>query len=279
MLTAAKTIRFSLCIAACGALLAGTLALAVDTTLEGIAVDPPEQGEPSRDPPVLVMSFHDPIDHHCMGLTSDGSYYYTINGGNATWGEIRTYDLSGNPVNVVSCAIDARTILYNPADGEVYAKGFNRNWYRVYPETGNFEVVFTGIFQYSQSSPTLTPDGLYILEHESGTIHWIDASTGQVVDTQYGFYYGSSPSNEGLTTDGCRLFTWDGTLTYVYDMMGVEIESWNVPQGHYGFSPSFANGLFWTSDDSADMWYGYDVGSSPSPVEAKTWGTIKSLYR
>ena len=82
-----------------------------------------------------------------------------------------------------------------------------------------------------------------------------------------------------LATGGCRIFTWDGTLTYVYAMDGGFIESWNIPQGHYGFSLGWANGLLWASDDGANMWYGYDVGTEPSPTESTTWGAIKSLYR
>jgi hypothetical protein len=278
MLTLAKISRGLPLLAAAMVFLAGTWALA-DTTLEGDVVSPMVPTVPTRDAPTLVMSFHDPIQAHCMGITSDGSYYYTINGGNATWGEIRTYDLSGNPVLTVACAIDARSISFNPADGYFYAKTYYRDWCRVDPATGSFSTVFAGIFQSSQSSPALTPDGDYILEHESGTLYWYDAHTGAMITTMSGFYHGASPSSGALATDGCRLFTWDGSLTYVYDMQGTFIESWNVPSGNYGFSPAWANGLFWTSDDTTDMWYGYDVGNPPSPAEETTWGAIKALYR
>ncbi len=278
MLTPAKIFRGLSCLAVAVAFFAGAWALA-DTTVAGDVVSPLIPTEPTRDAPTLVMSFSDPIQMHRMNIASDGSYYYTINGGNASWGEIRTYDLAGNPVRTVACAIDARSIHYNPADGHFYAKTYYREWCRVDPLTGAFSVVFTGIFQSPQSSPALTPDGAYILEHESGTIYWYNAATGALVTSMAGFYYGSSPSSGAVATDGCRIFTWDGTLTYVYDMQGAFIESWTIPQGHYGFSPSWANGLFWTADDGTQMWFGYDVGSPPSPAESATWGAIKALYR
>lgn len=278
MLSSSHTPRCLSVLAAAVVCFMGASALA-DTSLEGSCFNPPDPTMPTRDAPTLVMSFYDPIEMHCMGITSDGSYYYTINGGNATWGEIRTYDLAGNAVNVVSCAIDARSIHYNPADGYCYAKGYDLNWYKVDPATGAFEIVFASLFQFSQSSGALTPDGAYVMEHDSGTIHVYDTTTGALVNTMTGFYYGGFPAGTALATDGCRLFTWDGSLTYVYDMAGTFIESWTVPQGSYGFSPSWANGLFWTADDTADMWYGYDVGASPSPTEETTWGAIKSLYR
>jgi len=278
MLSAAKVSRGLSCLVAAVVFFGGAWALA-DTTLEGGAVIPMTPTEPTRDAPVLVLSFMDPIQMHRMAITSDGDYYYTINGGNASWGEIRTYDLAGNPVLTVACAIDARSIHYSGGDGYFYAKTYNRDWVRVDPATGSFSTVFTGIFHGSQTSPALTPDGAYIYEHDSGTIYQYDAATGSLMGTMAGFYYGSSPSNGALATDGCRLFTWDGTLVYVYDMLGTFIESWSVPSGHYGFSESWANGLFWTADDSLQMWYGYDVGTSPSPAEDTTWGAIKALYR
>lgn len=259
-------------------IVAGPLALAEDSTLDGSAIHPPDPSDPTREPPTLVLSFHDPIEYHCMGIASDGSYYYTINGGNASWGEIRTYDLAGEPVNTVSCAIDARSIHYNPGDGKCYAKTYSNDWVEVDPNTGAFTTVFAGIFQDSQSSVALTPDGAHILEHVSGTVFWYDAGTGSMIDSMSGFYFGSFPASSAIATDGERMFTWDGTMTYVYDMAGNELENWEIPEGHYGFSLSFANGLLFSSDDSLDMWYGYDVGGV-TPVEDGTWGSIKSLYR
>lgn len=259
-------------------LLAAPWALANDSSLDGSAATGPDPADPTREPPTLVISFHDPIDHHCMGITSDGSYYYTINGGNASWGEIRTYDLSGNPLQTVSCAIDARSIHFNPDDGKFYAKTYTRDWVEVNPETGEFSTVFPVMFHDSQSSGALTPDGAYILEHLDGTVYWYDAGTGSLIDTMSGFFFGSFPSSSAMTTDGNRIFTWDGTMTYVYDMAGTQLENWEIPSGHYGFSLSFANGLLFTSNDDTDMWYGYDVGGV-TPAESGTWGSIKSLYR
>ena len=108
-----------------------------------------------------------------------------------------------------------------------------------------------------------------------------DASTGTLVETMTGFFYGGFPSSEAVACNGTRIFTWDNNLVYVYDMAGTFLESWPVPSGHYGFSLSFANGWLWTSDDGnggTGTWYGYDVGP-PVITESLTWGQVKSLYR
>ncbi|MGD8394911.1 MAG: hypothetical protein PVF43_05510 [Candidatus Eiseniibacteriota bacterium] len=281
MLHAIKATSISCVLIFCGALLASSLAMAADTTRE-ISEVPPTGGESTRDAPVLILQFPDTILMHNMSLTSDGNYYYTANGGNASNGMINTYDLAGNPVNSVSCTIDSRAIMCDVSTGDVFIKGYDRNLYSVDPSTGAYSVVFSGIFAYSQSSPSMTPDGAYILEHEDGTIRVLDASTGALVNTMTGFATGGYPSNEAVATDGVRIFTWSGTLTSVYDMSGTFIESWNIPQGHYGFSLGWGNGLLWSSDDGGGgtgMWYGYDVGGGATPVETATWGAIKGVYR
>lgn len=263
----------------CGVLLAAPAF--ADTTLDGQA-NPSPPGVPTRDDPVLMISFPDAIAMHNFSITSDGEYYFTTNGGNASNGQINIYDLNGGFVQTVSANIDARAILYNADDGEVYIKAYGSDWYRVDPWTGVTTLVLPGIFSWSQSSPGITCDGLTILEHESGTLRFLDSGTGAQVGSLSGLYSGSYPSNEAVACDGARIFTWDGNLTYVYDMDGNFIESFNIPNGHYGFSLGWANGLLFTSDDGGGgtgTWYGYDVGAGGSAIEVSTWGALKDLFK
>jgi len=265
-----------------GVLLAtGTTVWATDTTTEGSASNPPPQGVPTRTPPVLVISFSDAIPMHNMAIGGHPSHYYTANGGNSSSGQINTYDLNGVLQNTTPCTIDMRAIFYNSATGNLYAKGYDRNLYQVDPMTGAYSVFHAGMFAYSQSSPAVTPDGTTVLEHENGTIRVLDFATGGLTNTLSGFYFGGYPSNEAVGTDGARIFTWDGTLVQVTDMSGAPIESYNLPQGHYGFTLKFVNGLLFAADDGSGgtgTWYGYDVGGA-TPVENSSWGRVKSLYR
>lgn len=259
-----------------------TAAHATDTTTLGGGVVPPQGGNPSRSNPILVISFPDPIQMHNMGIASDGTYYYTCNGGNSGAGQINTYDLNGNPVHSTPCYIDMRAIFYNPATGYLYAKSYDDNLYQVDPVSGAYSVVHAGIFTDPQSSPALTPDGSMILEQSSGTIRFLDFQTGALDHTLSGFYVGGYPSSEAVGTDGARIFTWDGSLVHVYDMSGNPIESYNLPQGNFGFSLKFVHGLLFASVDGGGgtgYWYGYDVGGGPVPVEQSSWGQIKKLYQ
>lgn len=256
-------------------------AQATDTTTLGTGGTPPPPGSPSRTPPVLVISFPDAIQMHNVGIASDGSHYYTCNGGNAGSGQLNTYDLDGNFQHSTPCYLDMRAIFFNAADGNLYAKTYDQALYRVDPVTGATTLVLSGIFVSSQSSPALTPDGQTILEHEDGTIRFLSFQTGQLINTLSGFYFGGYPSNEAVGTDGTRIFTWDGSLVNVYDMGGVPIESYNLPSGHFGFTLKFVNGLLFAADDGGGgtgTWYGYDVGGGV-PAEETSWGAIKGLFR
>lgn len=269
-------------------LLAASLLLSVtavraadDTTTIGNNPTVPPPDGPTRTSPVLVITFFDSIPMHNMAIASDGTFYYTGNGGNAASGQVNTYDLNGVFLHSASVAVDIRALFYNSATGHLYAKSFDQNLYQVDPVTGAVTLIHSGIFAWSQSSPALVPDGTTIIEHEDNTIRLIDFNTGQQTGTMTGFYYGGFPSNEAVGTSGDRIFTWDGTLVHVYDMAGNPIESYNLPSGHYGFSLKFVNGLLFASDDGGGgtgVWYGYDVGA-PTPTEYSSWGRIKQLFR
>ena len=259
-----------------------TVAQAEDTTLLGGGQTPPPEGTITRTPPVPVIDFPDAIPMHNMSIASDGVYYYTCNGGNAGSGQINTYNLSGVFQHSTACYLDIRAIFWNFADSHLYAKAYGGDLYRVDPLTGATTLVHSGIFTSAQSSPALTPDGQTLIEHESGTVRFISFQTGQLISTLSGFYYGSFPSTGAVGVSCDWIFTWDGTQVHVYDMAGAPVESYTIPNGHYGFSLKFVNGLLFNSADGGGgtgHWYGYDVGAAPSPTEASSWGQMKDIFR
>ena len=259
-----------------------TVAQADDTTLLGSGQTPPPEGTITRTPPVPVIDFPDAIPMHNMSIASDGTFYYTSNGGNAGYGQINTYNLSGVLQHSTPCYLDMRAIFWNFADSHLYAKAYGGDLYRVDPASGATTLIHSGIFAYAQSSPALSLDGQTLIEHESGTVRFISFQTGQLISTLTGFYFGSYPSNETVGVSCNWIFTWDGTMVHVYDFAGNPVESYTIPNGHYGFSLKFVNGLLFASDDGGGAtghWYGYDVGAAPSPTEPATWGEVKGLFR
>lgn len=262
-------------------MLPAALAHAGDSTVKGPIVVAPTPGEVILSPPVLTISFPDQSNLHNMGIASDGFFYYTCDGGNAAAGRISTFDLSGNLVRRVACNLDMRALLWNRADGLLYAKTFEGDLWRVDPVTGGASLVHAGMFAFAQSSPAITSNGLTILEHESGLIRFLDFASGALLNTMTGFAYGGYPSNEAVGVSDNRIYTWDGNMTSVYDFAGNLIESYVMPQGDYGFSLKFVNGLLFTSTDGysgVGTWYGWNVGAV---VDARThsWGALKALYR
>lgn len=238
------------------------------------------EGNATLSAPELIIDFDDTIPKHNMGIASDGSYYYTCNGGDADFGQINTYDINGTFVSSVPCLIDMRSIFYSYAYGNLYAKTWENDLYQVNPATGSANLILDDIFFGPQTSPAITPDGQLLIEHENGTVYFIDFLTGALSNTLTGFYYGDPPSNGAVGTDGDRIFTWDGSLVYVYDMDGTFIESYNLPSGNYGFSLKFVNGLLFASVDGTGgtgHWYGYNVGEVA--LERSSWGLIKGLFQ
>lgn len=200
--------------------------------------------------------------HHPLSITSDGSFYYVIADGSQP-SPISRHDLAGNFVDSTTTAIDARAMLYNPADSKFYLKPFGTDWYEIDPANGNLTLALSGIFANAQSSPAITPDGTTILEHNSGTVRFLNATTGTET-ASYNVQTGVFPADVAVATDGNYFFTWDATTAYMYDMVGRLVTSFNIPTGSYGFSLSYANGMLWTTDDlnsgdTGGTWYGYDL--------------------
>jgi hypothetical protein len=261
--------------------LPATAVRAADTTMNHEIVTARSLAHATLSTPVLAIEFSDISLLHNMGIASDGHYFYTCDGGNPSFGQLKTYDLGGHLVRSIACYLDMRAIFYNPADGNLYAKTYERDLYRVDPVTGSATLVLSGIFAYDQSSPALTPDGQTLLEHESGTIRFIDFGTGALVKSLSGFAYGSYPSNEAVGTSGTEIFTWDGSTVSVTDMVGNPLESYLLPNGSYGFSLKFVDGLLFASVDGnggVGHWYGYIVGGA-TPTRVLSWGGTKALYR
>ena len=95
-----------------------------------------------------------------------------------------------------------------------------------------------------------------------------------------GFSTGGGSSINAVGTDGARIFTWDESTVYVYDMAGVPVENYSLPSGNYGFSLKYVKGLLFASVDGlggTGHWYGYDVGQVA--LAQSSWGSIKVLFQ
>jgi hypothetical protein len=221
--------------------------------------------------PIQVIHFSDGPINHNMHITSDGSFYYTCNGGNYTLGKINKYTLEGVFVNSYPMKIDMRSIMYNNADGSLYASGFEantdeRNFYKITNlETGSFSKIHTNLYDYYQSGAVLSYDGQFIYAFKDGTIKKYKFSDGTLSQTITGLSFGASSASNGVVAvDTDYIYTWDASTktVYVYDLTGKFIRNLTLTDGSFGYSLSFVNGLLFVSIDGASAtgtWYGYNI--------------------
>jgi hypothetical protein len=197
-----------------------------------------------------------------VGLTYDGSSYYTIYDGVAP-SPILKHDLAGAYVSSTTANTDARALLYNEADGVYYLKHYGTNWYAVDPDNGTLTTLLTGIFADIQSSPALSGDGTQIIEQSGGSVRFLNIATGAEEGTLTGLTVGGSTQagSEAIATDGSYLFTIDPTTVYMYDMEGRPVTSFDVPNSLWGIALSYANGMLWVTSTSGAQgtWYGYEL--------------------
>ena len=64
-----------------------------------------------------AISFNENPVNHNMHITSDGAFFYSINGGNAGTGQVNKFTLGGVLVQTYPIQIDGRGMSWNPVDG------------------------------------------------------------------------------------------------------------------------------------------------------------------
>jgi len=140
--------------------------------------------------PTLDITMEHSHPYHSMSITADDNYYYMINGGNAAYGHVLTYDLDGNFVRDVSVNLSGRTIFFNPNDDTYYVKNCALDLYWVDPTNGNSGLVYSGAFHDVQSHVGFDPATEYMYEHSYGTVWVVDLATGGTINTMTGFSHG-----------------------------------------------------------------------------------------
>lgn len=212
-----------------------------------------------------VLSFTDPLNgYHPMGVASNGEHLYTTNGGNAGACVVNTFSTQGQYQDTQTCTLDNRSIMFDPTNGYFFTKTYDDNAYRIDPATGQSFLKGSGWFAYSQSSPAVTPGGHYLLEQQDGTIRVLVKAGGALYRTLDGFQFGPYPSDEAVAMyDPTTILTWDGFTLYIQDWNHNVIGTASIPNGHYGFSLSYTNGMLFTADDvdanGNATWYGYTL--------------------
>ncbi|MEI6124315.1 MAG: gliding motility-associated C-terminal domain-containing protein [Bacteroidota bacterium] len=221
-----------------------------------------------------VISFTENPYNHNMHITSDGTYFYTINGGNAASGQVNKFSLTGTLIQTYLIGIDGRGLSYNPADGFLYVSTYLGDIVKITNlAAGTFTTLFTTSMQNDQASFALSPDGTKYYDFYLGTLRIHSLATGAVISTLTGLNYGAGGASMGdaaVAVDANNLiYTWNaGTQTvYVYNQSGVLTQTIVLNSGNYGFSLSITNCYLFVSVDgsySTGTWYGYNLSCCPT---------------
>ncbi len=219
--------------------------------------------------PVQKMEFTDHVYYHNMGITWDGEYYYTVNGGNTDYSNLNSYDESGEFDSEYDIVADGRAVLYSPWEEQLYVKSYGLSLDEV---DLDFEETYTAledIFTGEQSSVAMSPDGEMLYELHEGTVNVFNADG----DEEGSFKLSSYSTTEELgyafaiAASDRFLFVWapnSDKEVLVYGVDGKYVTKFTLPRAGFGFSLSWANDMLWIAEDAdgstdgADgTWYGY----------------------
>jgi DNA-binding beta-propeller fold protein YncE len=220
--------------------------------------------------PVQKMEFTDHVYYHNMGITWDGEYYYTVNGGKAANSVINEYDDAGDLVESYNIGTDGRAILYSPSEEQLYVKSYSMSLDEVDLDAEETSTDLEDIFSAEQSSVAMSPDGEKLYELYEGTVKVFSTDDGEEERTFALSSYNTTGElgyANAIAASGKFLFVWapdSDKEILVYGVDGKYITKFELPHSGYGFSLSWANDMLWIAEDAdgdsdgADgTWYGY----------------------
>jgi DNA-binding beta-propeller fold protein YncE len=214
-----------------------------------------------------VITIHDNPISYSMHICTDGTFYYTVNGGIEKDGQISKFKLNGEFVASYPIAQDMRSIMYNKRDKSLYINTKNKEIYKLVDmEHGIIQLLYSGIYDNDQSTLAIDPNGKWLYAMSNGDLSVISFKTGKPVRQISGLKCGNK-GMKGSTTvavDKKYLYTWDtDTRTvYAYTKDGIFKKSFVLKDGNIGHSLSAAYGMIFTAKSEMGKpanWFGYQL--------------------
>jgi DNA-binding beta-propeller fold protein YncE len=215
--------------------------------------------------PVITLA-DNPVTYS-MHLCTDGSYYYTINGGVAKDGKISKFRVNGEFLESYPINQDMRSIMYSRKDKCLYINCKGTDVYKIADlASGTIQLLHSGMYENEQSTLALDPAGKNFYEMVNGSLTVYNAKTGKMVKKLSGFKCGAK-GMKGSTTvavDNKHIYTWDSDTktVFVYDMKGVFVQSFVLKSGNIGHSLSAAYGMIFVAKSEMgkpSTWFGYQL--------------------
>ncbi len=234
--------------------------------------------------PELQVQFDDNAYNHNFHIVSDGTFYYTSNGGSASKGMINKYDLSGKFIQSYTIALDMRGLMYNSNDKCLYTSTYDKGVYKITDlAKGTYSNIFSKLFEYDQASLALSPDNKYIYYFYKGTLKKYDFANGSLIKTFYNLKCGSTNygGDGAVAVDDTHIYTCDATnkKIFVYDMSGNYVKEFYISYGSCGMALSYTNNLLFISVDGnykTGKWYGYKIKKTTTTTTTTTTEVVKT---
>jgi len=214
----------------------------------------------------LITIADNPVTYS-MHLCTDGTHYYTINGGVAKDGKISKFKVNGEFVQSYPIKQDMRSIMYSRKDRCLYINIKGKDIYKIVDlASGTIQLLHSGVYQNEQATLAIDPKGNYFYEMENGTLSIYAVKTGKLSKKISGLKCGEK-GMKGSTTvavDGKYIYTWDSETrtVFVYNKKGVFVQSFVLKSGNIGHSLSAAYGMIFVAKSEMgkpSTWYGYQL--------------------
>ena len=219
-----------------------------------------------------AVTFKDALGGTTMGLTYDGTGYWSVSGGGPMGNRLASYDGDGNFVLAYQPGIDFRSIFtLGGNDPTVYARGFNSGEVQVMNNPGMFmnSLALKGGAPDAQAQVVLDDTGNELISMNSGTVARWDSGTGAFIANVTLIGYGKGgenmyPQNRGIAKVHGYYLTYYNQILSAWDDMGNLAKTTTLNgagtsfDSYFGYS--WANGMFFVVDMAGATWRGYDVG-------------------
>jgi hypothetical protein len=206
---------------------------------------------------------------HPMGITFDGSHYWTAAGGSSNGNRLADFDSGGNYVASYQPGIDFRAVFTVGGNGsQVYGRGFASSDILRQTSPGVFttHLTLSGGIPDSQSNVVFDSTGSEYIAHSNGTIsRWSlsGSSMGTVALSGYGsmFSEGSYPNNRGVICAGGYYLTYSNGNLSAWDAAGTRVGNTVLNGAGTNFDSHFSfgwgNNMVWVADGLNTTWRGY----------------------
>lgn len=212
---------------------------------------------------------------HTMGITYDGSSYWSVGGGSANQPEYQ-FNSTGGLVAIYNGALDFRSI-FTGSGSTVYARAFaNNTIYTQGTTPGTFTpyLNLAGSALDAQSNVSFNGTKNEFIASSGGTVQRWDLSgnyIGSVTLNGWGTVSGESnyPADRGVVGVGNNYLTYSNGVLSAWDASGNRVDQTTLLNAgtsfNSHFSLSYANGMIFVADGDNGQWRGFQIAAVPEP--------------